>query len=306
MPRGQRFYEWEHQKAAKRKGGAVFIAVSERGEVEFHEGYVTREEARKAEKEAKGEATQVKPAKPELSGPAQNYVELHRLAAIRLELLNRPPIALRLVLAYMIVGSHLWSAKPEPMKPAKPDIGASLAANPAQIQFGERRKELLSLLGFDQDRTELVRPNGDDYSLANLFVQLLKLSDEDVLRLLALAMAETLAVGNATAEVTGVVIGATLNDWRPDDIFFDLVSNKEVVNAMLADIASPAIAQGNGDEPNKVKKAIIKDFMRGQNGREHKADWLPPYFQFPIKAYTEQGGIAVADSWKTVAAAFGQ
>jgi len=121
-----------------------------------------------------------------------------------------------------------------------------------------------------------------------------------------LAMAETLAVGTATAEVTGVVIGATLNDWRPDDIFFDLVSNKEVVNAMLADIASPVIAQANRDEPNKVKKAIIKDFMRGQNGREHKADWLPPYFQFPIKAYTEQGGVAVADSWKSIAAAFGQ
>jgi len=121
-----------------------------------------------------------------------------------------------------------------------------------------------------------------------------------------LAMAETLAVGTATAEVTGVVIGATLNDWRPDDMFFDLVSNKEVVNALLADIASPAIAQGNGDEPNKVKKAIIKDFMRGQNGRDHRADWLPPYFQFPIKSYTVQSGIAVADSWKTIAGAFGQ
>jgi ParB family transcriptional regulator, chromosome partitioning protein len=306
MPRGQRFYEWEHQKAAKRKGGAVFIAVSERGEVEIHEGYVTRDEARKAEKKEKGEATQFKPAKPELSGPAQNYVELHRLAAIRLELLNRPAMAMRLVLAHMIVGSNLWMIKPEPMKPAKPDIGASLAANPAQIQFGGRRKELLSLLGFDQDRSELVRPNGDDYSVASLVVRLLKLSDEDVLRLLALAMAETLAVGTAISEVTGVATGATLIDWRPDDTFFDLLGNKEAINAMLADIASASIAQANKDEPNKVKKAIIKDFMRGLNGREHNADWLPSYFQFPIKSYTEQDGIAVADSWKTIAVSFGQ
>ncbi|MDP8997660.1 MAG: ParB/RepB/Spo0J family partition protein [Pseudomonadota bacterium] len=304
MPRGQRFYEWEHQKAAKRKGGAVFITVSERGEVEIHEGYVTRDEARKAEKKDKATANHAKPANPELSGPAQNYVELHRLAAIRLELLNRPQIALRLVLAHMIVGSNLWTIKSEPMKPTKPDIAASLAANPAQIQFGERRKELLSLLGFDQDRTELVRPNGDDYSLANLFAQLLKLREEDVLRLLALAMAETLAVGSATSELTGVVAGATLNDWRPDDGFFDLLSNKEVVNAMLADIASPAIAAGNKDEPNKVKKAIVKDFMRGLNGRDPKADWLPPYFQFPIKTYNEGSGIAVVGSWQTVAAAF--
>ena len=304
MPRGSRFYEWEHEKAAKRKGGAVFIAVSERGEVEFHEGYVTREEARKAEKKVKGEASHSKPVKPELSGPAQNYVELHRLAAIRLELLNHPQMALRLVLAHMIVGSNLWTIKLEPMKPAKPDIGASLAANPAQVQFGERRKELLSLLGIDEDRTELVRPNGDDFGLASLFVRLLKLPEEDVLRLLALAMAEALAVGTATSEVVGIVTGATLNDWRPDDTFFDLLSNKEVINAMLSDIASPAVAAGNKDEPNKVKKAIIKDHMRGLNGRDHKADWLPNYFQFPIKIYTESGGIVVADQWKTVAASF--
>jgi len=304
MPRGSRFYEWEHQKAAKRKGGAVFIAVSERGEVEFHEGYVTREEARKAEKMERGETTPSKPTKPELSGPAQNYVELHRLAAIRLELLNHPQIALRLVLAHMIVGSNLWTIKLEPMKPAKPDIGASLAANPAQVQFEERRKELLSLLGFDQDRSELVRPNGDDFGLTSLFVRLLKLPEVDVLRLLALAMAETLAAGTAASEVAGIVTGATLNDWRPDDTFFDLLNNKEVINAMLSDIASPAIAQGNKDEPNKIKKAIIKDHMRGLNSREHKADWLPPYFQFPIKTYSEQGGVAVSDKWKTVATAF--
>ncbi len=42
MPRGTRFYEWEYQKTPKKKGGAVWIAVSERGEVETHEGYVSR------------------------------------------------------------------------------------------------------------------------------------------------------------------------------------------------------------------------------------------------------------------------
>ena len=275
-----------------------------RGVVEIHEGYVTRDEARKAEKKEKGEATQSKPAKPELSGPAQNYVEIHRLAAIRLELLNHPQMALRLALAHMIVGSNLWMIKLEAMKPAKPDIGALLAANLAQIQFGERRKELLSLLGFDQDRTELVRPNGDDFTLASLFARLLKLPEEDVLRLLALAIAEALAVGTATSEVVGIVIGASLNDWRPDDTFFDLFSSKEVVNAMLSDIASPAVADGNKDETNKVKKAIIKDHMRGLNGRGHKADWLPNYFQFPIKTYSEQGGVVIADQWKAVAASF--
>jgi ParB family transcriptional regulator, chromosome partitioning protein len=201
----------------------------------------------------------------------------------------------------LIVGSSLWNVKPEPMKPAKPEIGASLAANPVTGYFEDRRKELLTLLGFEEDRGSLVRPNGDDYSLASVFAQLHKLSEEDVLRLLALAMAESLAVGSATAELAGAVTGATLNDWRPDDIFFDLLNGKDVVNAMLSDAGSPAIAEGNKGETAKVQKGIIKDIMLGRNGREQNADWLPAYFRFPPMAHTPRGGIAIVDRWHSVA-----
>jgi ParB family transcriptional regulator, chromosome partitioning protein len=231
----------------------------------------------------------------------QNYVELHRLAATRLELLNRPQIALRLVLAHMIVGSNLWRVKPDPMKAAKPEIGASVAANPATTAFEERRRELLALCGFDEDRRELVRPNNDDYSLTSLFARLLKLPEDDVLRLMALAMAETLACGTTTAEATAMITSATLNDWRPDDTFFDLLAGKDVVQAMLADIASPAVADGNKGETSKVQKGIIKDFLHGTNGRELKMDWLPLYFQFPPKVYTERGGVGAVDRWNAVA-----
>jgi ParB family chromosome partitioning protein len=301
MERGKRFHAWEFQKAGKKKGGAVFISVSDRGEVECHEGYQSREEARKREKQERGETERPKAAKPELTAPMQNYIELHRLAAIRLELLNHPQTALRLVLAHMVAGSNVWNVKPEPMKAAKPEIVASVAANPATGYFNERRTELLKLLGFEEDRDALVRPNADDYSLASVFAQLLKLPDDDVLRLMALAMAETLSIGTAASELAGALTHATLNDWRPDDIFFDLLSGKDVVNAMLADIGSPAVAEANKDATAKVRKGIIKDFLRGQNGRDRKADWLPPYFQFPIKGYTERGGISVADKWLSVA-----
>ena len=301
MPRGDRFHEWDFEKTAKKKGGAVYITASERGEVELHEGYLSRAEARKRDKQETGEAEPPKAAKPELTAPMQNYVELHRLASIRLELLDHPQIALRLVLAHMIVGSNLWMVKPEPMKAAKPEIGASVAANPATLAFEERRRELLTLCGFEEDRTELVRPNGDDYSLAHLFARLLKLPEDDILRLLALAMAETLACGTATAEAVAMTTSATLNDWRPDDTFFDLLGGKDVVQAMLADIASPAVADGNKGETSKVQKGIIKDFLKGTNGREHKMDWLPPYFQFPPKAYTERGHVGVVDKWNMAA-----
>ena len=300
MPRGSRFYEWEHQKTTKKKGGSVWIAVLERGEVEIHEGYVSRDEARKREKQERGETDNPKPAKPELTSPMQNYVELHRLAAIRLELLNHPQVALRLTLAHMIVGSSLWMVKPEAMKPAKPEIGLSVAANPASAYFEERRKELLTLLGFEEDRGSLVRPNGDDYSLASIFAQLLKLTEDDVLRLMALAMAETLAVGTASAELAGSITGATLNDWRPDDTFFDLLNRKDVVNSILTDIGSAAIADGNKAETAKVQKGIIKDIMRGENGREQNADWLPAYFRFPPEAYTSRGGVSAVDKWQSV------
>ena len=133
------------------------------------------------------------------------------------------------------------------------------------------------------------------------FAQLLKLSQEDVLRLLALAMAETLAVGKATTELAGAVTGATLNDWRPDDTFFDLLNGKDVVNALLSDVGSPAIAEGNKAEPAKVQKGIIKDIMRGENGREQNADWLPAYFRFPASAHSDRGGIAIVDRWNSVA-----
>jgi ParB family transcriptional regulator, chromosome partitioning protein len=304
MPRGDRFHEWDFEKTGKKKGGAVYITASERGEVEFHEGYLSRAEARKRDKLETGEVEPPKATKPELTTPMQNYVELHRLAAIRLELLNHPQIALRLVLAHMIVGSSLWMVKPEPMKAAKPEIGASVAVNPATLAFEERRRELLNLCGFEEDRTELVRPNGDDYSLAHLFACLLKLPEVDVLRLLALAMAATLSCGTATAEAVAMTTSATLNDWRPDDTFFDLLGGKDVVQAMLADIASSAVADGNRNETSKVQKGIIKDFLHGSNGREHKMDWLPLYFQFPPKVYTERGGVGAVDRWSIAARLF--
>ncbi len=194
--------------------------------------------------------------------------------------------------------------KPEPMRAVKPEIEASFAANPATRPFEERRKELLALCGFEEDRSELVRPNGDDYSLASLFARLLKLRGDNVMRLLALAMAETLACGTATAEATAMTTSATLCDWRPDDTFFDFLAGKDVVQAILADIASPAVADGNKGETTKVQKGIIKDFLHGTNGREHKMDWLPPYFQFPSKAYTERGGVGAVDKWDAAAELF--
>ena len=50
VPPTEHFQSWEYERAAKRKGGRVYIAVRSSGEVTIHEGYVTRKEARRIEK----------------------------------------------------------------------------------------------------------------------------------------------------------------------------------------------------------------------------------------------------------------
>ncbi|RWD98886.1 MAG: ParB/RepB/Spo0J family partition protein, partial [Mesorhizobium sp.] len=108
---GQYYHSWDYEKTPKKKGGKVVTTVSQRGEVEFHEGYLSRKEARRARSngEADEEAERAaKPSRPELSGPMQNYVDLHRHAAVRVSLLDHAGAALRLMVAHSIVGSSLW------------------------------------------------------------------------------------------------------------------------------------------------------------------------------------------------------
>jgi hypothetical protein len=64
-----------------------------------------------------------------------------------------------------------------------------------------------------------------------------------------------------------MVAGATLTDWTPDAVFFDLLGGKDVVHAMLADVASATVADGNKDETANVRKGIISDYLEGSNIR---------------------------------------
>jgi ParB family chromosome partitioning protein len=110
VPASEHFHSWEYEKAAKRKGGRVYVDVRSTGEVTFHEGYLTRKEARRA---ASGDTPEgPKPQRPELTSTLQTYVDLHRHAAVRAALLTRPEVALRLMVAHAIVGSHLWTVRP--------------------------------------------------------------------------------------------------------------------------------------------------------------------------------------------------
>ncbi|WP_245299602.1 MULTISPECIES: hypothetical protein [Mesorhizobium] len=55
--------------------------------------------------------------------------------------------------------------------------------------------------------------------------------------------------------------------WQPDDALFDLLRDKEIANAMLADLAGKHVADGNVAEKVKTQKKIIRDFLSSENGR---------------------------------------
>lgn len=303
---GERFRAYEHEATPKEEGGRIYIAVSHRGEVEVHAGYLTEKEARRKRKAENGAASgeedsTAKAARPEITKATQNYLELHRHAAIRRKLLDHPGVALRLMVAHAIAGSALWMVTAEPQKPSNEAIGRSLAASKAQAAFEAERREILKLLDLPQHGYTVTRCNGDDYRTAQVFAVLLTLSDEQVARVLAFVMAETLESGTAVVEALGNHLKVDMAEtWEPDAAFFDLLKDKTVINAMVKQVAGKRVADGNLTATGKVQKQIIRDCLAGSNDRKKVAGWLPNYMAFPFKPYTKNGGIRIEDAWNKV------
>ncbi|WP_027038494.1 ParB/RepB/Spo0J family partition protein [Mesorhizobium ciceri] len=301
---GQHFHSWDHEKTPKKKGGKVVITVSHRGEVECHEGWLSRKEARRARDQSEGseqEEIAAKPSRPELSGPMQNYVDLHRHAAVRAGLLDHPGTALRLMVAHAIAGSSLWQVRCEPQRAANETVAASLAACKAEAAFAEKRRAVLALLGQPDEDAAVVGRYGDGYDTAHVFARLLTLSDDDVMRVLTIVMAETLEAGSAVIEALGHHLKVDMAGWwQADDAFFELLRDKEIANVMLGEIGGKHVADGNVAEKVKTQKKIIRDFLAGENGREQVETWLPRWMKFPVESYTARGGFRTADQWARV------
>ncbi len=296
---GDRFCTWEHEKTPKKDGSRVYISVSHRGEVEVHEGWLTRKEAnakRRAKEKQEGSEEVPKEVRPELTNPAQNYIELHRHAAVRHAMLARTGVALRMMVAHAIGGSALWKTEADPQSTRKDETAQSVANSKAEAALVKERKAVLKLVGLVEHSHTVVRCNGDDYRVAEVFASLLKLSDEDVLRVLAVVMAETLQAGTAVVELLGQHLSVDMCDyWEPDDAFFDLLRDKNAVNAMVRHIGDKRVADGNVTATTKAQKQIIRDFLSGE-GRKKVEGWLPRYMEFPFKAYTKGGGGRLSDN----------
>ena len=286
---GEPFHSWEHERNLKRKGGRVYIAVSNRGEVAVHEGFVTCKEARKLEA---GEPL-AKPARPEVSGPIQNYIDLHRHAAVRAKLANQPSLALRVMVAHAIVGSSLWHVRVEPQRAASDAIAESVENSTSEAVFDEKRRAVLALLGLDPD-TPTVRGGYDgDQGLSGLLARLIDLPDPAVLDVLAIVMGETLEAASPLIETLGDLLRLDMAKvWQADDALLDLIRDREVLGCILTEVAGDAVATANETATGKVKRGIVRDCLTGNNGRVKVDGWVPRWMVFPPSAYTARGGVA--------------
>lgn len=303
--------QWDYQKVPKKDGGKVYVQIAHDGEVTFHEGYLTTKEAKRlAKAKAKRNGTDgsndqsTAPDKPELTKPMQNYLDLHRHAAVRTELLSHSDIALRLVVAQIIAfAPDLWTVYAEPQKAFKTATAESLKSGKAETAFAEERAEILALLGIDTNENNVVPHRGDfdkERDLAEVFAKLLTLSDNEVLKVLNFVAAETLQSGTFMVEVLGKLFGTDMaNYWQADDAFFDLLRDKDTINAMLKHIAGKATADAHVTSTAKVQKNIIQDCINGTR-KPAKPDWLPRYMTFPMTDYTKRGGIDAIDKWRVV------
>jgi len=282
----QRFQAWDCEKVAKSRGGAAYIDVEPDGHVTVHKGLLPRAEAARAihgSPEAGQDEAPDTSERPELSAPLANYVDIVRHSAVRLAVARSPNVALRLVLAHLIGGSKLWAVEAERQTPHNDAIAVWRDTLTTQADFATIRQDALAQLGLDDD-TQFAA--GEAERMAHVFARLMELSDKDVLALLAVAMAGTLAKGTTLIDTLGPILNVEIGQhWQPDDLFFDLAKDREAVSAMLTEVIGEIAARSYLTETGTKKKAIIRKALAG-DGRAKVEGWLPRYMRFPQGKYT--------------------
>src|SRR3546814_11118896 len=90
----------------------------------------------------------------------------------------------------------------------------------------------------------------------------------------------------------GLPLGTDMRrHWSADAAFFDQLRDREVLLAIVGEVAGADAAAGNKDAKGKALKAIIANCLAGENGRAKAEPWLPLWMAFPPSAYTARGGV---------------
>ena len=299
------FSRYSLEKRNREDGGKVYIQCRASGEVEFHEGWLEAKEAKRLDRAAAKASGQIKAdPKSELTKAAIRYLELHRHAAVRTELLKAPQIALRLMVAHVIASADLWEVNPEPQRTnGNEAIARSIEASKAQVAFAKEREAIKKLIGFDDGREYLMKDHCVSRApeLPKVFARLLQLSDKQVMRVLSFAMGETLSAGTPLVEALGHILKVDMADWwEPEDAFFDLLRDKPAINAMVSEVAGKRAAKDGVTKTAKAQKDTVKGLLEGRNGAKKPESWLPAYMRFPMQGYTKRKGLPPVEQWAAV------
>lgn len=304
MARGDWFRSWDYAHAGKRKGGRIYVEVRESGEVTFHEGFVTTKEAKRLSGgggSEDGDVVMVKSVRPEVSGPLNAYIDLHRHAAVRADLAGHGGVALRAMLAHVIAGADLWRVDVEGQRAPKEDIAESVETSSAETAFDLKRRAVLGVLGFDEEAPTVTGRPLNRPPFAPLFARLLDLPDPVVLEIVAVVMGETLQAGSEAVELIGLHLGTDMRQhWSADAAFLDQLRDREVLLGIVGEVAGPEVAAANAGEKGKALKAIVSDCLEGANGRAKAEAWVPQWMAFPPASYTTRGGVGSVNSAASV------
>jgi ParB family transcriptional regulator, chromosome partitioning protein len=303
MERGAYFQRWDYVQTTKKQGGKVIVEQRHDGTVTFHEGWLKAAEARKSRTvTASGEAESEAETRPEMSGPMADYIGLHRHAAAKASLIRNPAIALRLMAAHALCGSSLWNVRRHSPGAVRELTIGSVESGAAAVEVGTARERTEAL--FEALGAPVPRRSGDAYHLCETFAALLAMSDAEVMQVMALAMAKTLDSGGPAVEA---VLHACDTDpaefWKPDEAFFDLLRDKRVITAFIADAASPEAAREAEGETSKAQKAQLAMALAASE-TSTAAAWTPGWMQVPPARLVEGAACPPADAWGRIAGLF--
>ncbi|MFN7056877.1 ParB/RepB/Spo0J family partition protein [Hyphomonas sp.] len=303
LERGAYFQRWDYVQTTKKRGGKVIVEQRHDGTVTFHEGWLKAAEARKSRAAmAGGKVAPQADIRPEMSGPMADYIGLHRHAAARASLVRNPRIALRLTAANALCGSSLWNVRQHMPGAVKEATLASVEGGSAAAELVAAREGVETL--FEALSAPVPRRSGDAYHLCETFAALLAMSDAEVMQIMALAIAETIDSG-------GPVVEAALHacdtdpaeSWKPDEAFFDLLRDKRVITAFIADAASSEAAREAENATVKAHKALLAEALVARKA-SLVGSWMPGWMQVPPTRHIEGAASPPVDAWDRIAGLF--
>lgn len=293
----RRFQAWDYEHVAKANGGEVYIVVEPDGHVTVHKGLRHHSEGRRPKRAGAGNGSEpcaARVERPEMTASLANYVDLVRHSVVRLAVAGAPGVALRLMLAHTIGGGRWWRVEAEPRRPVNDDVEAALAGLKSEVAFARKQAKASKLIDRDAGGTPIVAYDVTGERTPEVFARLLDLSDAQVMQVLAVVMAETLAAGAGLIDTLGQHLNVDcLEHWQPDAPFFALVKDREAVTAMLAEVIGEQAANSYLTEPGTKKKDIIRKALAG-DGRTRVDGWTPRYMAFAQAQYTARALMGAA------------